>query len=121
MTDLTRPNLLGYLSIKDRPTTPAVENRMRQQLIAFAESEGYSLKSIFTDTLDTGTVRINDLVEQISKADPVPAVAMLKGAEMTKGYATLLADAGVVVLTVPSSNEDAEVDDILRPASAKSN
>ena len=108
MTDITRPELLGYIAIKDPHTTPAVENRMRQQLLAYATSEGYTLKSIFTETLDTGRTRISALVAQATASDPVPKVAVLVGTELPDTYAKLLDDAGVRVLKVPESRGEAE-------------
>jgi hypothetical protein len=108
MTDATRPALLGYIAIKDRVTTPAVEHRMRQQLINFAGSEGYTLESIFTETLDTGSTRINSLVTQATVGDPVPTVAVLVGTDVPDTYAKLLADAGIAVLRVPGADDEAE-------------
>lgn len=106
MADLTRPTLLGYFAVKDRGITQGTVEEMRQQLVGFAQFEGYSLDESFVETLDTGTTRISALHDKAISSDPVPTVAVLDGTELPKNYAKLLADAGIPVVPVPPAVRD---------------
>ncbi|GAB3943674.1 hypothetical protein GCM10029976_066640 [Kribbella albertanoniae] len=99
--DLTRPTLLGYVTIKHPAATADTAHELRQHLADFAQAEGFNLAEQFVETLETGTARISALHDKVISSDPVPTVAVLAGTELPKHYAKLLDDAGVPVVPVP--------------------
>ncbi|HEY3514516.1 MAG TPA: hypothetical protein VGL36_35380 [Kribbella sp.] len=91
-----RPMMLGYF----RETflmTPGERERTRQQLLDFADSQGYRMTAIFTEGLDTQPAALKALLEAAHR-DAVAAVAFSGPEALAQLHRRDLEDAGIRVL-----------------------
>lgn len=101
MADHTRPVMLGYF-LEAFLMTPRERARVKEQLIEFAAREGYAVRAIFVEGLDTRPAAINTLIEMVRR-DNLTAVVVPTADDLDRRGRRRLEDVGAHVVVAGSS------------------
>lgn len=101
VVDQTRPVMLGYF-LEVFLMTPTEQARVKEQLIEFAAREGFAIRAIFVEGLDTRPAAINALIEMVRR-DNVTAVVVPSADDLDRRDRRRLEDVGAYVVVAGCS------------------
>jgi hypothetical protein len=96
VVDHTRPVMLGYF-LEAFLMTPTAQARVKAQPIEFAAREGYAVRAIFFEGLDTRPAAINALIEMVRR-DNLTAIVVPSADDLDRHDRRRLEDAGAYVV-----------------------
>jgi hypothetical protein len=93
--------MLGYV-LEVFLMTPTEQARVKEQLIEFAAQEGYAVRAIFVERLDTRPVAINTLIEMLRR-DNLTAIVVPSADDLDRHDRRRLEEAGAYVVVAGPS------------------